>query len=242
MMKINKTSKVPLYYQLYEQIARKIDSNIYNENDRLPSERELCEIFEISRSTVRQAMSELEKEGYIYKEQGKGIFVAVQSIEKDLLNFYSFTDDMKELGKTPSSRVLDFEKIEASEKIADKLKLNDNKEIYKFTRLRLADDEPMLIETTYLPVERFPNLSRSELEKTPMYDIFREKYALTFTNAIEKFKPVLISDHEAEALKVSKAIPGMMIERFTYEGEEIIEYTASVARGDKFEYVVTLEK
>lgn len=241
-MRIDKVSKIPLYYQLYELIAREIDSNIYNENDKLPSERELCEKFEISRSTVRQAMSELEKDGYIYKEQGKGIFVSVKSIEKDLLNFYSFTDDMKELGKIPSSRVLDFEKIEASEKIVEKLALDSNEEIYKFTRLRLADGEPMILETTYLPAKRFPNLSMEELENTPMYDIFREKYELNFTNAKERFKPVLIRDHESETLEVSKEIPGMMIERSTYENEEIIEYTISIARGDKFEYVITLEK
>lgn len=241
-MRIDKMSKVPLYYQLYELMAREIDSNIYNENDKLPSERELCEKFEISRSTVRQAMSELEKEGYIYKEQGKGIFVSVKSIEKDLLNFYSFTDDMKELGKKPSSRVLDFEKIKASEKIADKLKLDKNEEIYKFTRLRLADKEPMILETTYLPARRFPELSMEELEETPMYDIFREKYELNFTNARERFKAVLIRDYESEILQVSKEIPGMMIERSTYENEKIIEYTISIARGDKFEYVVTLKK
>lgn len=241
-MNIDKTSKVPLYYQLYELIVREIDSDIFNENDKLPSERELCEQFKISRSTVRQAMSELEKDGYIYKEQGKGIFVSLKSIEKDLFNFYSFTDDMKEIGKTPSSRVLDFKKIEVSEEIADKLKLDKNEKIYEFTRLRLADKQPMIIETTYLPAKRFSNLSMKELNETPMYDIFRKKYGVKFSNAKERFKPVLIRNHESEILEVSKKIPGMMIERYTYENSKIIEYTISIARGDKFEYVINLKK
>ncbi|MGO1368437.1 GntR family transcriptional regulator [Senegalia sp. (in: firmicutes)] len=242
MVEIDKSNKLPLYYQLYEIITRDIKKGTFDEYDKLPSERELCERFDISRSTVRQAMNELEKDGYIYKEHGKGIFVSSKSFKQDLLNFYSFTDEMKKIGKHPSSKVLDFQKIKSDEKLARKLGIKINEDLYKFTRLRLADDEPIMLETSYLPESRFPDLTRNELEEKPMYDIFREKYDVEFSKAEERFKPVNTRKVEAEILDVSRKVPGMMIERYTYENQTVIEYTVGIARGDKFEYRVMLEK
>ena len=241
-MKIDKESKIPLYHQLYEGIARDIESGIFDENEKLPSERELCNTLGISRSTVRQAMFELEKDGYIYKEHGRGMFVSFESFKQNLLNFYSFTDEMIKLGKKPSSKVLRFEEVPASARLARKLAVKENDSLYQFTRLRLADGEPIILETSYLPAARFPGLSKEQLEKQPMYDTFREDYEMNFSKAKEVFKSVVIRNHEAEALEVNVQTPGMMIERYTYEKQDIVEYTMSIARGDKFEYVVTLEK
>ena len=241
-MKIDKESKVPLYHQLYEAIARNIESGIFDENEKLPSERELCSTLDISRSTVRQAMFELEKDGYIYKEHGRGMFVSFESFKQDLLNFYSFTDEMIKLGKEPSSKVLRYEEVSATAKLAGKLAVKENDLLYQFTRLRLADDEPIILETSYLPAARFPGLTKERLEAQPMYDTFREDYDMSFSKAKEIFKSVVIRNHEAEVLEVNAQTPGMMIERYTYEKKDIIEYTMSIARGDKFEYVVTLDK
>ncbi|MBS4538118.1 GntR family transcriptional regulator [Clostridium sp. D2Q-11] len=242
MININKKNKLPLYYQLYEIIVGKIESGDYKENDKIPSERELCEEYDISRSTVRQAMSELEKEGYIYKKHGKGIFVSPQAFKQDLLKFYSFTEEMKKMGKEPSSEVIDFEIITCTEKLSKKLNCPITINLYKFTRIRLADNEPMMLETSYLPVDRFPNLTRENLNNNAMYDIFRNKYDVTFSKAEERFKPVNTRRDEAKILEISSKIPSMMIERFTYEKEDIIEYTIGIARGDKFEYRVLLDK
>lgn len=241
-MRIDKESKLPLYHQLYEAIARKIETGDFKENEKLPSERELCESLDISRSTVRQAMAELEKDDYIYKEHGRGIFVSYESFRQDLLNFYSFTDEMLKIGKEPSSKVLAFDRVKADEKLSRKLKTKEEAELYRVTRLRLADDEPILLETSYLPVRRFPDLEGEELAEKPMYDIFREQYQVIFSEAKEVFKSVTIRKHEADKLEVNRQSPGMMIERYTYEKEKIVEYTTSIARGDKFEYVVRLQK
>ncbi|NBI07345.1 GntR family transcriptional regulator [Senegalia massiliensis] len=242
MIEIDKNNKLPLYYQLYEIIVHDIKKGTFAEHDKLPSERELCERFEISRSTVRQAMNELEKDGYIYKEHGRGIFVSPKSFKQDLFKFYSFTDEMKKIGKIPTSKVLDFKKIKSDERLARKLGVKINQNLYEFTRLRLADDEPIMLETSYLPMVRFPNLIREQLEENAMYDIFRGEYNVEFSKAEEKFRPVNTRKDESEILKVSRKVPGMMIERYTYENERVIEYTVSIARGDKFEYRVILEK
>lgn len=242
MSKIKKGDRVPLYYQLMDIIINDINCGKYKENDKLPSERELCEIYDISRATVRQTILELEKEGYIYKQHGKGTFVSGERFKQDLLKFYSFTEEMKKLGKTPSTKVLDFEITRLNERTAKKMNMNEGDKIYKFTRLRLADNKPMIVETSHIPYNRFVGITREDLEREAMYDIFTKRYNAIFTKAEESFRPVLTRENEADLLQNAINSPSMMTERITFEGNNIIEYTISIARGDKFKYRVVLEK
>jgi len=241
LKKLNADNRLPLYHQLYDIIVEKIEDETYKENDKLPSEREFCDKYDISRATVRRAMVELEKNDYIYKKQGKGVFVSSKAFKQDLLSFYSFSEEMKKINKVPNSKVIDFNKVSAGSKIADKLNIEENKMIYKFKRLRLADDEPMMIETTYLPAARFPGLNSNKLNKRSMYDIFREDYNVEFNKADEIFQAISLNKKEAEYLDSEVGSPSILLERFTYESENIIEYTASVTRGDKFKFHVSLE-
>ncbi|MCR2044438.1 GntR family transcriptional regulator [Anaerosalibacter massiliensis] len=242
MKKVNKKSRIPLYYQLMDIIVEMIEIENLKEDDKLPSERELCEQYDVSRSTVRQAIQELEKEGYIYREHGKGTFVSPKKLKQDLLGFYSFTEEMKKMGKKPKSKVLNFKVIKCNEKIAKKMKLEIGDKVYEFTRLRLADNEPMMLETSYVPCNRFPDLTKKELQEKPMYDIFTGKYDASFTRAEEIFQSVLTRSFEAELLEYSEDFPSMMIERITYEKDVIIEYTKGIARGDRFKFHVILNK
>lgn len=242
MSRIKKGDRVPLYYQLMDIIIEDIRSGEYKENDKLPSERELCEMYDISRATVRQTIQELEKDGYIYKQHGKGTFVSPEIFKQDLLKFYSFTEEMKKIGKKPSSKVLRFETIDIDDKIAKKMKVNVGAKVYKFTRLRLADEKPIMLETSYIPYSRFEGIKRNDLEEKAMYDIFTKKYNAVFSKAEESFQPVLTREDEAKLLGNEPGSPSMMIERITYEGDNIIEYTIGIARGDRFKYRVVLEK
>ncbi|TCS81827.1 GntR family transcriptional regulator [Tepidibacillus fermentans] len=241
MMKvIDKESRIPLYYQLMEIIIDEIESGKLRENDQIPSERELCEKYDISRATVRQAIQELEKEGYLYKQHGKGTFVSPKEFKQDLLHFYSFTEEMKKLGKTPTSRVIKFEVIESDAKIAKKMNISIGDIVYKFIRLRLADQQPMMLETTYLPYQRFPNVKQSDLEQKALYDILTERFNVSFIKAEESFQSVNTRKHEAQLLEYEENRPSMMIERTTFDKIGIIEYTVGIARGDRFKYRVVL--
>lgn len=240
-LQVNKTSRIPLYCQLMEILIRDIQTNM-KEDDQLPSEREICEKYEVSRATVRQAMQELEQDGYIYRLHGKGTFVAPQRVNQDLIRFYSFTEEMKKIGKVPTSQVLHFEVTACDKKVAKKMMLPEQSAVYKMLRLRLADNKPMMLETTYLPCDRFPGLTQDELAHRAMYDIFTQQFGVKITSAKEKFQPVITTAEEAKYLQVSKEVPSLKIERYTYERERLIEYTISIARGDKFEYCITLEK
>ena len=167
MNEIDKLSKTPLYVQLMDILIDKIE-NYMEENDQLDSEREICEKYALSRTTVRQALDELEKEKYIYKMHGKGNFVASRRMEQELLKVYSFTDETKKLGKKPSSKLLNFEISEVSDKVLKKLKLQDNELVYKISRIRLADEIPMIYEVTYLPYEKFLGLTKEMLIENPI--------------------------------------------------------------------------
>lgn len=240
-MNIDRSKGVSLYHQLERILIDLINKGILKENDKLPSERELCEDYEVSRTTARQAVTELERKGYIFKVHGKGTFVSPKVYKQQLLKFYSFTEEMKKINKKPSSKILSFKMIKVDSKIRKKLNILNDSNIYKITRLRLADEEPIMIETTYLPLDRFTNLTEDTLRKSPMYDIFREVYSVNITKAVESFKPIIIDNMDANELGVNKGTPAMRIERITLEKENVVEYTISVARGDKFEYIVTLK-
>jgi GntR family transcriptional regulator len=238
---ISKDPRLPLYFQLMDTLLEKIERGELKEYEKLPSERELCELYNVSRTTVRQTMQSLERDGYIFKVHGKGSFVSSKIYNQSLVQFYSFTEEMKKAGKKPSTQIISFEQIICVDNIAKKMNLSEKSEVYKVTRLRLADNEPMLYETSYLPVSRFGNLTKSQLENKPMYEIFREFYNVTISRATETFKAVSTRPIEAEYLQITENTPSLMLERTTYEQDSIIEYTASIARGDKFSYTVELK-
>ena len=242
MKKIDKTNRMPLYSQLMDLIIEQINIANYKADDQLPSERELSETYKISRSTVRQAIQELEKEEYIYRIQGKGTFISPERFKQNLLDFYSFTEEMKKIGKIPKSKVLNFQVVNCDEKIGERLGLNSGERLYKFTRLRIADNEPMMVETSYIPFELFPKITKEQLEEEALYDIFNNHYKINITSAKEIFKSVSTREKEALILEYDHIMPSMMIERTTYSNDTIIEYTKSIARGDRFEYSIILNK
>lgn len=226
--------------QLMDDIIKKIDAEEYQEHEKLPSERGLCEMFDVSRITVRQTLQELEREGYIYKLHGKGTFVASKSYNQNLVKLYSFTEEMKRLGKHPTTQVLSFQMITVDQRLASKMNLEPFDEVYQVVRLRLADGEALMYETSYLPKQVFPYLTKEDFEQRPMYDVFLEDYQIGVTKAIERFSPTSVRQKEADYLKAPVDQPAMLVKRFAYHNDKLIEYTVSVARGDKFDYTVEL--
>lgn len=242
MNTIDKNSRIPVYVQLMNIIIEQIKTGALGEDEKIPAERELCDKYNISRTTVRQAIQELEKERYIYIQRGKGTFVSPRQYKQELFGFYSFTEEMKKLGKVPSSKVIDFEITYCDENIAEKMGKTVGDKIFKFTRLRFADNEPMMVVTSCIPFERFTGFTREELERGSLYETFTTKYNVVFTKAKELLQSVATRKAEAEMLKSKVGSPSMWIERTTYENDQIIEYSIGIAKGDKFKYDIMLNK
>ncbi|HLR02943.1 MAG TPA: GntR family transcriptional regulator [Virgibacillus sp.] len=238
---LDKHGKSPLYFQLSRDLMKKIDNGQFPGNTKLPSERVLCDMYELSRITVRQALEELAREGYIYKAHGKGSFVAPKTYNQPLVKLYSFTEEMKALGKKPSTEVIHFGKLTIDERLAEKMGLDPGDNVFQVVRLRLADGEALLYETSYLPCDLFPDLTGDALRTKPMYDIFYDDYGYRVTRATERFSATVVQEGEAEQLQISERQPAMQIKRYAYHRAQLLEYTVSIARGDKFEYTVELE-
>lgn len=236
---LNKESQEPLYNQLATLLIKYIETHL-SVDQKMISEREICEKYGVSRTTVRYALEELEKMGFIYKRHGKGTFVSSLWKEKqNLSDFYSFTEQMKQLGKTPTTEMLSFESVSANAYIAKKLGISEGERIYELRRLRKADEREMMVETTFMPYYLFQELSLEQLQSMPLYELLREFYKLEIQYADEEIFASLTQNDEARLLKLPSQSACMRIYRTTYnQDNKVIEYTISVARGDQFIYKV----
>ena len=149
---LDKQSPIPIYIQIEEQLKQQIQQGDFPIGTTIPSERELTERFDVSRMTVRQAITNLVNDGLLYREKGRGTFVASPKVEQPLNGLTSFTEDMMARGMVPSSKMINFEILEPESDISAALQLAQGDEVYFVERIRFADDKPMAIERTYLPV------------------------------------------------------------------------------------------
>jgi len=225
-----------LYIQLSEKLIEKINSEM-EVGDLLPSERKLTEIYDVSRTTVRLALDNLETRGYISRQHGKGSFVV--DYHKTLINLsdmYSFTEQMKAIGQTPNTKLISYSVIDSTELLNEVFTHNESKFI-KLVRLRSSDDVPMLYEESYIPYSKFNQITKEDIDKRPLYDIFLEDYNEVVKLAQEEFSAGIASEEEARQLKIEDHSAVLKIYRTTINiKNEVIEYTESKARPDKFSY------
>lgn len=239
MCDFEKINKMPLYGQLMNFLLSEIECDKFKEHEKLPSERELCDKFNLSRDTVRQAIFQLEKMGYIYKKHGKGTFVAPKQLKPDLYKFYDFTEEMKKLGKEAISKVLSFEMIPADKYIANALKIKENSNVHRIIRLRLVDSIPLIFEKAYLPIEKFNCFYIDELNTSSLCNILKNRFSIKFSRGEETFYPITPDEDITRYLNLMKFQPVIKIERTTFEDEEPIMFTERIIRGDKFKYTIT---
>lgn len=238
---IDKSSAVPIYYQLKLLLQDRIKSGQYALGTHLPSERELCEEFSISRMTVRQAIQELANEGFLRKERGKGTFVTKPKIEQVLSVLTSFTQDMKSRNLQPGTELINFSVIHATERLADLLQITADTPVYEIVRLRLADNEPMAIETAYVPTVFCPDLQLQDVSGGSLYEVLRSKGNLQMHNAYQSMEASLATQAEAKLLRVKPKAPVLLIERFTDDVQgKRIEYVKSVYRGDRYKFAIRM--
>lgn len=230
----------PLYLQLVDELEISIRERMAP-NDRLLSERELTQVYGVSRITVRLALQELEKRGLVYKKHGKGTYVSeISERAVDLTQAYSFTEQMRKIGKVPKTSILSFRCIQVSDYIAQQLQLSHGETVYEIERLRLADDIPMMLERTYIPVLQFPALTAQRMNEKPLYEIFFDDYGQIIRLAEEEFYASISLDNEARILGIPNNSPVLHLVRKTFNDKNrVIEFTFSIARADQFRYKIS---
>jgi GntR family transcriptional regulator len=239
---IDKKSPLPLYYQVEEYIKQTIQSEELQPGDALPSERELSENFQISRMTVRQAITNLVNQGFLFREKGRGTFVSNQKFEQNLQGLTSFTEDMKARQLVPGTKLLHFEIFPVEKDIQERLSLGEGELIYKIKRLRLANEEPIALETSYLPVKLIPGLTPDILEKS-LYSYIEDELQLKIGHATQTVEAALVSDEDSKQLQVKKGVPVLLIQRETFlENGTPLELVRSSYRADKYKFKIDIER
>lgn len=233
----------PLYDQLVDILTEKIEQE-YRPGDLMPSERELSERYGLSRTTVRLALQELERLGMVVRQHGRGTFVADRSAQAtNLSQQYSFTEQMRSMGRVPETTLLEFSEIGADKQLAERMGVRLGDRLFKLKRLRSADGIPMMVEKSYLPVRKFLTLKRPLLDSMPLYEIVETVYHEKIRLAEEEFFASVARSADAHLLGIAEGDPVLDLVRTTYNtSNEIIEYTLSVARADQFKYKVVHQR
>ncbi|WP_404462020.1 GntR family transcriptional regulator [Sutcliffiella horikoshii] len=239
---IDKTSPIPIYYQLESYIKNQIEAGFILPGENIPSEREYAESYGISRMTVRQAINSLVNEGLLYRKKGSGTFVSEKKIEQPLQGLTSFTEDMKKRGMTPTSKLIHFEVIPANSFIANELKISEYAPVYEIKRIRLADGEPMALETNYLSANLVKGLTEEQV-KASIYSYVEEKLGLRITHAEQLIESVRASEEHEKLLFIEKDHPMLYIQRntFLHDGTPL-ELVKSVYRGDRYKFQIKMER
>ncbi len=239
---IRRDSPVPYYYQLEEFLKEGIENGAWKPGQKIPSEAELCEIFDVSRTVVRQALSELVHEGVLYRRKGKGTFVAELKIRESLVQHLTgFYEDMVALGLKPSTKVLEQKVIPAPLKIADALGLEEGEPVVMIDRLRFVDGEPIVLVVTYLPEKLCPGLAKEDLSTQSLYAILEKKYGLELVYGRRTLEAVMATEEEAKLLETEEGDPIVLLRSISYlKDGRPIEYFKALHRGDRSRFEVEL--
>lgn len=237
---IDKDGPLPYHFQLRELLRGDIDAGRWKVGEQLPSERELCEGFNLSRTTVREAIDALVNEGLLRREKGRGTFVAEPKILEGLLQSPTgFTDSMQEQGYRVETKVLRMEVVPARPSVARELHLPVDEQVVRIDRLRYILGEPILLVTSYVPYRLCPQLMSEELTSQSLYRLLQEKYGLRIARAKRFMEAVGANEVEAKFLGVKSGMPLMLIESTSYmEDGTPVEMFKAVHRGDRTRFLV----
>jgi len=241
-MKLDRESKVPLHQQIKNILLEQIGEKVWNPGDCIPSERELCDKYDVSRITIRKTLADLEREGVIRKKQGLGSFVTSEKIIQPLQQLRGFSDDMRERGLKPFSKILIFEIIPASKLICEKLEIPMTSDVIFLKRLRLADDEPMAIETAYLRLPLCKPLLNQLSDGDSLYELLTNILGVKLDFAQQSMEAGIVNTWEASLLNVVDQSLVLCTERLTYSSNgKPIELVTSKYRGDRYKFYIDLK-
>jgi len=232
--------KLPVYYRLAKQFEEKINSGVWKKGVAIPSERELCKQYNVSRITVRNAIEELVKPGKLEKIQGKGTFVVGRSIVQNLGNVYSFSKEMEKQGKITTTRLLKQQRLIIDHKLAIQLGINEGDEVIYVERLRCAEEQPIMLEKTYFPSERYGFVLEMDLKNRQLYKSLEDDYGIIINKAFETFKACQLKNDECKVLECANNQYGLLVKRTSYASDQLVCYSTIVSKGDSFEFTVKL--
>lgn len=226
----------PLHAQLREALIKQITSGAWGTGSKIPSERQLCERFKVSRTTTRRALSECVHEGWLYTVVGKGTYVARNRLEQELEPFTGFSADLRRRGIEVTSRVLGADSTKATEAVARKLGLLPRAPVFRLHRVRLASGKQLATQVAYLPEHLCPDLSRFDFVSRSLYEVLREEYGLRLVGGHTTIKAGLASHQERRLLGLDDPSAVLRTFQVTYVAHgRPIEFCKSIFHGELYE-------
>ncbi len=236
---VDRDVPLPLYHQLRQALLEPMERGHWKEGDPIPTEREICDTYNVSRITVRRAVSELVREGYLVSYQGKGTFVARPKIQRQLTQLRSFSEEISAAGLKPGSRLLSLRQEPALGDVASALQLAEGDWIWIVERLRLVDDEPTIVSTVHLRLPPSVVLTPAQLTgSASLWQLLRTQ-GISLARSESTIQAVSGNARESQLLEVPPGSPLLLVESIVYSNDcTPVEYSRMVSRGDRYKYTV----
>ena len=231
--------KEPLHSIIASRAERRIRSGEWAPGTRLPAERELCDLLHVSRTTLRLALDELEQRGLISRHQGRGTYVSRQRVDAAVSGHFTISAALRARGLALTTRVVSVNLASAGRSVANDLGILPGDPIVHLERVRSLAEEPLLLETTDLPAERFAGLETADFTTRSLYAVLREDHGSIVESAVESLEPVILTPHESTLLGLPRHAPAMLIRRVsTDQTGAHVELSHLLLRGDRSRFLL----
>lgn len=241
---IRKESPMPLYYQLEALIRTAIIDGKLQPGEMIPTEMEIIEYFDLSRTTVRQALADLVNENLLYKRKGVGTFVAKPKLGLQYMgNIVSYNDQIKAMGLEPSTRVIKLDTKPADAALAEKMGVSEGQKVIELIRVRSADGEPIAVVESWLPYDLCAFIMEEDLEQNSLYQILSQRPETTVVRVERVVEAKIVSREDSKLLNVEKGFPVQsFLNKAFADDERVIEYCSSRYRGDRNKFSIEVKK
>lgn len=234
---LDRSSGIPLRIQLRDVLQREITQGAYEPGEMFPTEREIAERYHVSRTTIREALTDLVRLGFVTRQQGKGTFVARSTDVFDATQLSSFSEDMSKRGLTAGAELLAFD-TQAPEEDHVKHFGSHVDAVWRIYRLRLANGEPIALQTSYLPAGRF-DFTAEEVATGSLYRVLEARYGVFVASADEVISAVVASGAQAEILRVEQGTALLCVDRYAFsQSGEPVEYVRIQYLADRYKFFV----
>jgi GntR family transcriptional regulator len=234
---------LPLYAQIKEALRARILDGTYAPHSQMPSEHELCALFDVSRITVRQALGDLQKEGLVFKLHGKGTFVSKPKAFQNVSSLQGFAEAMSSMGYEIVNQLRSFKIVKANRQVAARLNIEEGAPVTEIHRVRLLNREPVSLELTWLPEAIGKRLANADLVTRDIFLILENDCNLSLGRADIAIDAILADDDIVDALRVEEGSAVLRIDRLTHDADGApIDYEHLYFRGDAFQYRFQIDR
>ena len=241
--KIDKLSHTPLYAQVKDDMKEKINSGILHVGDYLPSEFKLMEEYNVSRTTIRQAIDILVQENYLARKRGVGTLIAKPKTDYwDLSELRSFDEEAQRKGMVSRTKLIDFSTVKSDDELAD-IFGGSGKDFYKLERLRYIDESPLELVTTYIPKSLAANLEKFDFSNNSLFDILYKYYNVKVNYAEKTFTAINADKEDSKALEIKQGTAIQLVKTVTFDADyNPVEFSVSRDRGLISKFKISLSR